>query len=204
MSASSAPSGARGVLAAAISPPVLWALTLLFSPAGSNGWPGTAGWSALAAALVALVPLAIIMVLSKRGDLRAGLSRFGSTAERHRAPFIIGCVAAIFVTLRVLRRFDAPLEIAAVIFSMAAIYAVALVLAYFWDPSWIALSVGAVIAVLILLHGPWAWLAVLLIPLLLIADRSLWARERGRFVISGTLGAVVGGGVCAALLQFVP
>ncbi|MBU7596765.1 phosphatase PAP2 family protein [Streptomyces sp. P38-E01] len=163
------------------------------------GWwadgPAGLAWGAFGVVFAAVLPVLFI---------KYGIRR-GSWADRHLGvrqhrlvvmPFIVGSV--LLATL-LMRAFDAPSELTALIASMVAAMAVLLVVTVWWKVSvHSAVSSGSVV-VLALTCGPLLWAGFVLVALVGWSRVSLRDHTPAQVLVGTVLGGAVAGVVFTAL-----
>ncbi|MDQ0862522.1 phosphatase PAP2 family protein [Arthrobacter globiformis] len=175
----------------ALQPPITVALLLLLSPAMEPGFPGTVWFGAVAVLFVCVLPLAAVVVLV----------RMGKVTDRHvsdrkqRFPVLAMSVVSLLAGLGVLLAINAPYSVIVVVLAIVGGVMVLAVISLFWKISGHAGAIALTTVITVLILGaPW-------IPLLLLIPAVGWSRVvlRAHTVAQVVVGALVGGGVTAAL-----
>ncbi|NUS35721.1 MAG: phosphatase PAP2 family protein [Pseudarthrobacter sp.] len=178
-------------LTEAFQPPVVVSIQLLISPLVEPGFPGTAGYGALAALFVCVLPLVLVLVLVRQGKV----TDHHVSDRKQRAPVLLMALGCIAVGLLVLYAVGAPRSVVAMVLAVVGGVAVLAVVSPFWKMSGhaAAISCSAVVAVL-MLGAAWT-------PLLLLIPAVGWSRVvlRAHSMAQVVAGALFGGVVMAGI-----
>ena len=172
-------------------PPVVVSVQLLVSPLTQPGFPGTMAYGALAAVFVCVIPLLLLLVLVRLGQV----TDHHVSDRKQRAPVLLMTLGSIVAGLLVLEAAGAPESVVAMVLAVVGGVVVLAGVSPFWKISGhaAAISSSAVIAVMML--GP-AWL-----PLLLLIPAVGWSRVvlRAHTVAQVVAGSLFGGVVMAGI-----
>ncbi|WP_371818164.1 phosphatase PAP2 family protein [Pseudarthrobacter sp. C4D7] len=172
-------------------PPVVVSLQLLISPLAQPGFPGTIGYGALAALFVCVLPLAVLLVLVRRGKV----TDHHVSDRKQRAPVLLMALACIAVGLLVLGAVKAPASVIAMVLAVVGGVAVLAVVSPFWKMSGHAAAVSCAAVVSVLMLGA-AWA-----PLLILIPAVGWSRVvlRAHSLAQVVAGSLFGGVVMAGI-----
>lgn len=150
------------------------------------------GLAAAMGTVLAGIPYAVL-----RLGMRSG--RFGGrhVPDRGERPVLLLTGAACVVAaLTIGRALDAPRELLALVAAMLAGATVTLLITLFWKISMHAGVAAGTLVSLVVVLGPWVWLAAPLVGLIGWARLALHVHTPAQ-VVAGT---IVGGGVAAAVM----
>jgi membrane-associated phospholipid phosphatase len=174
---------APGVLVAAL-------LLLVGWQAGGSGW-----WGVPAAVFAAGIPMAYVVRGVRRGHL--GDHHIPDRRLR-RGPLLFGALSSLGGTA-LLYILGAPRELVALLGAGLAGLVVFAAVTLFWKMSFHTGVAAGTVAVLIAVYGPWAWLAVPLIPLIGWSRLRLSVHTTAQVVAGALVGAAIAGTVFPAL-----
>ena len=172
-------------------PPVVVSLQLIISPLAEPGFPGTIGYGALAALFVCVLPLAVLLVLVRRGKV----TDHHVSDRKQRAPVLLMALGCIALGLVVLNAVDAPLSVVAMVLAVVGGVAVLAAVSPFWKMSGHAAAMSCAAVVSVLMLGA-AWT-----PLLLLVPAVGWSRVvlRAHSLAQVVAGSLFGGVVMAGI-----
>lgn len=178
-------------LTEALQPPVVVSVQLLASPLTQPGFPGTAGYGALAALFVCVLPLVLLLVLVRLGKV----TDHHVSDRRQRAPVLLMALGSILAGLLVLDAAGAPQSVVVMVLAVVAGVVVLAGVSPFWKISGHAAAISSSAVIGVLMLGA-AWL-----PLLLLIPAVGWSRVvlRAHSPAQVVAGSLFGGVVMAGI-----
>lgn len=175
----------------AFQPPIVTAVLMLLSPAGSPGFPGTLWYGLVAALFTCLLPFGILLAL-----VRAGLVTDHHVSDRRqRGPVLAASIACVLLGLAVLLLLKAPASVIAMVLALMGGLALLALVSLVWKISGHAAAIAsAAISVLFLFGAGW-WPVLLLVPAVIWSRLALRAHTPAQLIA----GAVFGGAVIVGL-----
>lgn len=179
------------VITEAFQPPIVTAIMMLVSPAGSPGFPGTLWYGAAAAALTCLLPFAMLLALVRAGRV----TDHHVSERRQRGPVLAASLACVLLGLGVLTALGAPPSVLAMVLALVAGIVLLGLVSLVWKISGHAAAITSAAVSFIFLFGPGWWPTLLLVPLVVWSRLVLRAHTPAQLLA----GAVFGGAVVVGL-----
>lgn len=152
----------------------------------TDGWAGI-GWGMVAAVFTAVLPTLI---------LRFGEHRqyWGDRHVRRRQDRIVaapGVMASVITGTALLHRFDAPVEVTALVTAMVAVLLALLVITFFWKVSVHSAVASGAFTILAMVFGPWLLVLAPLVVLIGCSRIRLRCHTAGQVSVGFLIGAAV-------------
>ncbi|WP_422934518.1 phosphatase PAP2 family protein [Sinomonas sp. P47F7] len=175
----------------ALQPPLVVAIMMLLSPAGSPGFPGTFWFGLVAAVLTCGVPFVVLVALVRAGKV----TDHHVSDRRQRGPVLGLSLVIVLAGLGLLGLLHAPASVMAMVFALVGGIALLALVSLFWKISGHAAAITSAAVSLLFLFGPAWW------PLLALVPAVIWSRLvlRAHTLAQLLAGAVFGGGVVVGL-----
>lgn len=184
------------IVTEALAPAVLVAVLLLLLGWHSDGFRlrGLL-WGGVAALFESVLPFAYIL-----GGVRAGrlTDHHVSDRRQRRGPLLVG-LASVAVGFAVLVALGAPRQLLAAVVAGGAGLVVAVVVSHWWKMSIHAAVAAGACAILTLVFGPYALLALPLVVLVGWSRVQLTDHTAGQVLVGTVVGALVAGAVFGTL-----
>jgi membrane-associated phospholipid phosphatase len=160
----------------------------------ADGWAGI-GWGVVAAVFTAVLPTLILRFGERR-------QYWGDRHVRRRQDRIVaapGVMASVITGTALLYRFDAPVDVTALVTAMVAVLLALLMITFFWKVSVHSAVASGALTVLVTVFGPWS---LVLAPAVLLIG---WSRVRLRCHTVGQVGVgfLVGAAVSSPVFDLV-
>jgi membrane-associated phospholipid phosphatase len=167
----------------------------LVVPAGDR-WLPRAGWALVIALCCAGGPMGAILIGARLGRVTSG-HHVRERAERI-VPLLLGLVVVVagVVALWV---GQAPRDLAALVWALLGELLVAVAITVVWKVSLHVAAAASCVAVLAQLYGPWPLVGVVVVLAVAWSRVRLTDHTVAQVIGGAVLGAVVGGGLFAAL-----
>ncbi|KHL01475.1 phosphatase PAP2 family protein [Sinomonas humi] len=174
-----------------LQPPIVTAVLMLLSPAGSPGFPGTLWYGFVAAAFTCLLPFGILLLLVRVGKV----TDHHVSDRRQRGPVLAAAILCVLLGLAVLLLLRAPASVIAMVLALIGGLALLALVSLVWKVSGHAAAItSAAVSVMFLFGAAW-W------PVLLLVPAVIWSRLvlRAHTPAQLAAGAVFGGAVIVGL-----
>jgi hypothetical protein len=160
------------------------------------GWQAGSGWWGVPAVVFAAgIPMAYVIRGVRRGRLG---DHHIQDRKLRRGPLLFGAVSSLVGTALLLV-LGAPRELVALLAAGLCGLVVFAVVTLFWKMSFHTGVAAGTVAVLIVVYGPWAWLAAPLVPLIGWSRLRLSAHTAPQVIAGALVGAAIAGTVFPVL-----
>ncbi len=179
------------VITEAFQPPIVVAIMMLLSPAGSPGFPGTLWYGLVAAVFTCGVPFVLLVALVRAGKV----TDHHVSDRRQRGPVLGLSLVIVLAGLAVLGLLHAPASVMAMVFALVGGIALLAIVSLAWKISGHAAAITSAAVSLLFLFGPAWWPALILVPVVMWSRLVLRAHTLAQLLA----GAVFGGGIVVGL-----
>ncbi|MDQ4503490.1 phosphatase PAP2 family protein [Sinomonas sp. ASV322] len=182
---------AARVITEVFQPPIVVAVMMVLSPAGSPGFPETIWYGVIAAVFTCVVPFLVLVALVRAGKV----SDHHVSDRRQRGPVLALSLVVVLAGLGVLAFLKAPASVIAMVLALVGGIALLALVSLVWKISGHAAAITSAAVSLMFLFGPAWWPALLLVPVVMWSRIVLRAHTPAQLAA----GAVFGGAVIVGL-----
>ena len=175
----------------ALQPPVVVAIMMLLSPAGSPGFPGTFWYGVIAAVFTCVVPFVVLVALVRAGKV----TDHHVSDRRQRGPVLALSLVIVLGGFAALGLLHAPASVMAMVLALVGGIALLAIVSLVWKISGHAAAITSAAVSVLYLFGPGWWPALVLVPVVIWSRLLLRAHTLAQLLA----GAVFGGGVVVGL-----
>lgn len=152
----------------------------------ADGWAGI-GWGVVAAVFTAVLPTLILRLGEQR-------QYWGDRHVRRRQDRIVaapGVMASVITGTALLYRFDAPVEVTALVTAMLTVLLALLVITFFWKVSVHSAVASGALTILATVFGPWLLVLAPVVVLIGCSRIRLRCHTAGQVGVGFLIGAAV-------------
>ncbi|WP_246036515.1 phosphatase PAP2 family protein [Sinomonas susongensis] len=187
------------VVTEALQPPIVTAVLMLLSPAGSPGFPGTLWYGLVAAAFTCLLPFGLLLALVRAGKV----TDHHVSDRRQRVPVLAASIACVLVGLGLLLLLRAPASVIAMVLALIGGLALLALVSLVWKISGHAAAItSAAVSVMFLFGASW-WPVLLLVPVVIWSRLVLRAHTPSQTIAGAVFGGAVIVGLWRGLLAWI-
>ncbi|NUP74607.1 MAG: phosphatase PAP2 family protein [Sinomonas sp.] len=189
---------AARVITEAFQPPIVVAVMMLVSPAGSPGFPETFWYGVVAAMFTCVIPFIVLVALVRAGKV----TDHHVSDRRQRGPVLALTLVIVVVGLAILALMGAPASVLAMVLALVGGIALLAIVSLAWKISGHAAAITSAAVSLLYLFGPQWWPALVLVPAVIWSRLVLRAHTLAQLLAGAGFGGAVIVGLWLVLLAW--